>query len=449
MTGTIPWPSEIVASALGVPGPAGLVFDAVSTDTRAIHAGDLFVALQGERFDAHDFLVKAREQGARAAVVRQGTPAVAGLPFFEVPDTLVALGNLARARRRRLPVGAPVVAITGSSGKTSTKELIRAALAPRFRVHATAGNLNNLVGVPLTILAAPVDTQALVVEAGANLPGEVARLRDIIEPTIAVVTNVGYAHVEGFGSLAGVMAEKVSLLERVPLGVVGTEPPELALEARRRTQVVVVAGRGGSAQVHPDAADLDDEGHPVLEWGEATVTLPVTGFHQIENAALAVAVARGAGVPVAEAVAGLAAAHLPGGRGAVSAVRGLLVIDDSYNANPGSLSRAVEFARWLATRHHRPLAIVVGTMLELGGESGRLHAAAAAEIVAAGPALVGAVGAFGPAFAPHKGVLSRLLVAPDAEGLGSMLAKALRGDEVVLLKASRGVELERVLRYLN
>src|SRR5690349_21638371 len=228
-----PWTSEEVAGALGVRAPAKLTFKAITTDTRQAIADSLFVALKGENFDAHDFLDKAQAGGATAAVVRLGTPRVDGLPFFEVDDTLRALGLLARARRRMLPEGTPVVAITGSSGKTSTKEMIRAALGARYRVHATAANLNNLIGVPLTILSAPEDTEALVVEAGASVPGEIARLRDIIEPTIAVITNVGYAHVEGFGSLEGVMAEKLSLLDRVPVAVLGSGPEAMWPEARR------------------------------------------------------------------------------------------------------------------------------------------------------------------------------------------------------------------------
>src|SRR2546426_7810826 len=163
------WTSDEVAKALGVQAPANLTFNAISTDTRHLIPGTLFVALKGEKFDAHSFLDTAKAQGATAAVVRRGTPAVAGLPFFEVDDTLRALGLLARARRRMLPEGTPVVAITGSSGKTSTKEMIRAALSARYRVHATSANLNNLIGVPLTILSAPEDTEALVVEAGASV----------------------------------------------------------------------------------------------------------------------------------------------------------------------------------------------------------------------------------------------------------------------------------------
>jgi len=305
------------------------------------------------------------------------------------------------------------------------------------------------VGVPLTILTAPDDTEALVVEAGASVPGEIARLRGVIEPTIAVITNVGYAHVEGFGSLAGVMREKLALVESAKVAVVGTDPPELAAEARRLAPTVV-AGTGTGADVRPDSADLDDAGYPRIAWRGHAVTLPVVGFHQIENAMLALAVGREGGADPARAVGALAGVRIPGGRGAVLTLGGLTVIDDTYNANPTSLKWAVRFAHWLAGRRGRPLALVVGTMLELGPESGKLHAAAAAEIAALRPALVAAVGAFAPAFEPYRAALgARLLTAPDAEALGPRLKAALNGDEIVLLKASRGVALERVLRHLN
>ena len=447
------WDSSLVSTALGIPGPRGLHFSGVGTDTRHLTPDTLFVALKGDRFDAHAFLDQAKANGAAAAVVRRGTPAVAGLPFFEVDDTLAALGLLARARRRRLPPGSPVVAITGSSGKTSTKEMIRAVLATAYRVHATGGNLNNLVGVPLTILGAPDEAEALVVEAGASIPGEIPRLRDIIEPTIVVITNVGYAHVEGFGSLAGVMQEKVSLAEGARTAVVGTDPPELAVEARRRAPTIVAGtGPGGGAQVRPDAAELDDGGHARITWRGHTVTLPVIGFHQIENAMLALAVGRETGVDPTRAMAALAEVRLPGGRGAMLTLgeNGLTIIDDTYNANPGSLRWAVKLAHWLAARRQRPLAVVVGSMLELGGESDKLHAAAAAEIAALRPALVGAVGEFVDAFEPYRAALGdRLLTAESVDALGPRLKAALRGNEIVLLKASRGVALERVLRYLN
>jgi UDP-N-acetylmuramoyl-tripeptide--D-alanyl-D-alanine ligase len=443
------WTSGRVAETLGVPPPLRATFARISTDTRQLATGDLFVALKGERFDAHDYLAAAQAQGAVAAVVRHGTTPITGLPFFAVADTLVALGALAQARRRAFPAGSPVVAITGSSGKTSTKELVRAALSARYRVHATTGNLNNLVGVPLTILAAPDDTEALVVEAGASLPGEIARLRDIIEPTIVVITNVGYAHVEGFGSLEGVLREKLSLLDGVPLAVVGVDPVELAAQARRRTRTVV-AGATPPADVVADAVELDDAGRCRLRWEGQDVTLPVFGLHQAENAMLALAVAREAGVAPDAALRALAAAHVPGGRGRVIRTADLTIIDDTYNANPSSLRWAVASAARLARERQRPLAVVVGSMLELGPESARLHAAAAADIMGREPALVGAVGEFAASFAPYRDQLGeRLLVAADAEALGPRLKAALHGNEIVLLKASRGVALERVLRHLS
>src|SRR2546426_6552031 len=174
------------------------------------------------------------------------------------------------------------------------------------------------------------------------------------------------------------------------------------------------------ADVHPDAAELDDAGHPRITWAGRSVTVPVLGFHQIENAMLALAVGREAGADPARAVPGLAAVQLPGGRGTVIERGGLTILDDTYNANPASLAWAVKFAHWLAGRRRRPLAVVVGSMLELGGESDRLHAAAAREIAEVEPALVAAVGAFVPAFEPLRGALGgRLVTAPDVAALGA------------------------------
>jgi UDP-N-acetylmuramoyl-tripeptide--D-alanyl-D-alanine ligase len=443
------WTSQRVAAALGVAEPEAATYPRISTDTRAIGAGDLFVALQGARFDAHAFLGDAHAKGARAAVVRRGTAPVRGLVYYPVDDTLAALGLLARTRRRALPAGSPVVAITGSSGKTSTKELIRVALAPRYRVHATAANLNNEVGVPLTILAAPDEAGAFVIEAGASVPGEIGRLRQVIEPTIAVITNVGYAHVEGFGSFEGVLREKLSLIDGVPLAVVGLDPRELAEQARRRTRTIV-AGTTPPADLQAEAVGLDEEGRCRIRWHGREVVLPLFGLHQAENAMIALAVACELGVDPVAALAALPGVSVPGGRGRVVHVRDLTIIDDTYNANPGSLQRAVESAAWLARERGRPLAIVVGSMLELGPESAKLHAAAAADIVRREPVLVGAVGEFAASFAPYRSRLGdRLLVAADAAELAPRLKAALQGNEILLLKASRGVALEQLLGHLS
>src|SRR2546421_12267784 len=200
------------------------------------------------------------------------------------------------------------------------------------------------------------------------------------------------------------MQEQLALVEGARMAVVGTDPPELAREARRRA-ATAGAGPGAGAQVRPDSAELDDGGHPRIAWRGHAVTLPVVGFHQIENAMLALAVGREVGADPSRAVAALAGVRIPAGRGAVLSLGSLTVIDDTYNANPGSLRWALKLAHWLAERRRRPLAVVVGSMLELGPESARLHAAAAADIAALQPALVAAGGEVVPAFEAHRGAV--------------------------------------------
>jgi UDP-N-acetylmuramoyl-tripeptide--D-alanyl-D-alanine ligase len=220
----------------------GTPLRAVSTDTRNITAGDLFVALAGERFDAHDFLAEAVEKGASALLVsKPERTGGLGVPVFAVSDTTVALGALARFRRRAW--GKPLVAITGTNGKTSTKDLTRAALGGALDVHATTGNLNNRIGVPLTLLALRDEADIAVCEMGMSIPGEIATLRAIAEPDIAVVTSVAEGHLEGLGSVDGVMREKVSILDGVGVGVLPAAQPEIATAAKGRAPRLVNAGR--------------------------------------------------------------------------------------------------------------------------------------------------------------------------------------------------------------
>jgi UDP-N-acetylmuramoyl-tripeptide--D-alanyl-D-alanine ligase len=433
-----------VVAALGVPLTAHLsplTFSEISTDTRSLRRGALFVALRGERFDGHDHLEAAARAGATAAVVRRGTLPVEGLAFIEVDDTLRAYGDLAHARRGR--IAGPVIAITGTNGKTSTKEMLAAVLRTRYRTHATRANLNNLVGVPLTILEAPTDTEALVVEAGANAPGEIARYREIIAPTIAVVTNIGEGHVEGFGSLDGVLREKLSLLRDVPLAVVGATPVGLADQARRLARRVI----GGPDGPREARVRADDQGRPTVEVGGRRFTIPYPGRHLAANALLAWAVAEELGLDLDGCTRALDALVLPGGRSELRQEGGLTILNDCYNANPPSFLAAIATAREL--RRGRRLVFVAGTMRELGAEAPRLHGSVAQALVTLAPDLLAAVGDFVPALAPHAAALGdRLITAPDAEGIGPLVAARLEGDEVVVLKASRGVALERILPHL-
>lgn len=437
------WSEDAVITALGVRPAGGRVpgFAGISTDTRTLVPGALFVAIAGERFDGHAMLGQARDAGALGAVVRAGTAPVEGLALFHVADTVRALGRLAAARRRG--VSGPVVAITGTNGKTSTKEMMAAALRTRYRTHATPANQNNLVGVPLTVLEAPDDTEALVVEAGASLPGEIARFREMLAPDIAVVTNAVAGHLEGFGSFEGVLQEKLSLTDGVPLAVVGTEPAALATGARERAQRVITAGLAG-ADLVPRQAVLGAEGRAGIELDGVRFVLAVPGLHQAGNAMLVWAAARELGLDLARVGEALTGFQLPGGRVALSQHGRLAVLNDCYNANPQSFRAAIALAG--ALRAGRRLVFVAGTMRELGDHEARLHAEIAAELVALAPDLLVGVGAFGPALEPHRGALGdRLVLAPDALEAGPLVAARLRGDELVVLKASRGVALERIL----
>jgi UDP-N-acetylmuramoyl-tripeptide--D-alanyl-D-alanine ligase len=314
-------------------------------------------------------------------------------------------------------------------------------------VHATRGNLNNLVGVPLTLLAAPLTAEALVVEAGASIPGEIARLRSIVEPTVGVITNVSSGHLEGFGSLDGVLTEKLSLVDGVPLAVVGAEPPELGARARRLARRALVAGTAANADARPAAYGLDPDGKAHLTFEHVEVRLPLVGRHQVENATIALAVGRELGVPPADAAAALASLTLPSGRCEVLRRGDLTVLHDAYNANPGSI--AASLATVEAMRGGRPLVVVLGSMLELGPASETLHAAVAEQVMAVEPSVVAVTGLFVPAFAQWAAALGdRLITGDDAASLGERLAARLRGDEFVLVKGSRGVRLEQAIPFL-
>lgn len=440
---SLAWTELAAREALGLPGGSGTIaYSEISTDTRTLAPGALFVALAGEHHDAHGFLDAAMRAGAAAAVVRAGTPPVAGLVFHEVPDTLRAYGLLARARRRT--VSGPVIAITGTNGKTSTKELVAAVLRTRWRTHATRANLNNLVGVPQTILEAEPEVEALVVEAGASLPGEIARSRSIIEPTIAIVTNASAGHVEGFGSLDAIVAEKLELVRGVDTVLVGRTPPSLREESAARGARRVVTVGPPDGDVRAEAVTVGTDGRPTLSIDGRSVTLQLLGAHQASNALFAWAVARDLGLDPEACARALAGVRLPAGRGEVIQAGRLTIVNDAYNANPASFRSILAVARDM--RAGRRLVFVAGTMRELGPVSAVEHAMVAEQLVALKPDLLAAVGEFAPALAPWASMLGdRLLLADDAPALAPRLAERLTGDELVVLKASRGVALERIL----
>ncbi len=413
----------------------------VSTDTRALRPGDIFVALKGERFDAHDFLATAVAAGASALVVHDPTPvALSGIPVFAVHDTGVALASLGRYRRRVW--GGPIVAVAGSNGKSSTKELIRAALAAAFEVHATTGNLNNFIGVPLTLLSIPVHADVAVVEIGTNHPGEVGALRAIAEPEIAVVTSIGEEHLEGLGDLAGVLQEECSVYRDAALAIAPAAQPEVGAAARGLARRTVEAGLA-DADVRPDDWGLEQDGCVWLRFGGVRQVLPFRGAHSARNAMLALAVARAFGIPDEASLSAMARATPLPMRGAWESMGTLTVINDAYNANPASAREALSLLQTLDPS--RPHVVVLGSMLELGGQSAALHREIATRSLAGSAMLVAGTGEFQGALTEVGRGDPRVVVAADIDSLWERLEPRLPTNAIVLLKGSRGMQLERML----
>ena len=437
------WTDEQVRSALDVAPQedCSLTFTGISTDSRTTREGNLFVALSGDNFDGHDYVSDALGLGARGAVVSRPVEAD-GACVYPVEDTLLALGQLAGRRRRSLD--AIVVGITGSSGKTVTKEMTRAAIAGSRRVHATPGNLNNRIGLPLTLLDAPDDAEVVVLEMGTNEPGEIAALTRIAEPQIGIVTTVSETHIEKLESLDGVLEEKLDLLRGLPgdgSAAVGDDPAILSEQARRIRHDVLVVGLGAraNAEYRPDEPSMDEQGCWSFVWRGAPVRLRVPGRHSVQNALLALTVAELLEVPAAEAARGVGRVEAAAMRGEIRRIGGLTLILDCYNASPQSLRAALDLL--VDIEPGRPKVAVLGSMLELGGRSEELHTVLLREASALGLDLIVATGEFARATADESPILS---VVDPLEAYGELRGR-LAGDEVLLMKASRGVELERLI----
>ncbi len=419
----------------------------IATDTRHIAPGDCFLALAGDRFDAHDFLREAVDRGATSVVVsRPERTAGLGVPVFAVRDTLVALGALARYRRRAW--NGIVVGVGGSNGKTTTKELLRSALGSCFTVHATTGNLNNLIGVPLTLLALSDDPDVAVIEMGINVPGEMARLRGIVEADLVVMTSVTEEHLEGLGSLEGVMREESELFDGAKVAVLPASQPEIALAARGRAARIVTAGLD-AGDVRASKWSIGTDGLGELEIDGVTVRPPARGAHNLRNAMLALAVARELGLSMADAARGIAGATFPSMRMEMAPLgkKGATLINDAYNASPASMRAAIDVLA--ASGSGRQRVAVLGTMRELGEHAPRLHEEVARAALVSPVEIVAGMGEIGDALRALGSGDPRVVVAPDVDELWKALEPRLDPDAVILLKASRGVKLERLVPPLT
>ena len=418
----------------------------VCTDSRQLQAGDFFVPLVGERFDGHHFLAQLPEHKVQAAVVSRSwtEPLPSGLLHWRVDDTLLAYQQLALLHRRAL--AKPLVAVTGSAGKTTTRELIRAALAPLGAIQASEGNNNNDVGVPLTVLGATSADAALVIEMGMRGPGEIERLSRCTEPDFVVITNIGTAHIGRLGSREAIAAAKCEITAGLhPQGTVVIPAGDPLLES---ALAAVWSGRVLRVRLADDPeveSDLVGEikGDQLLIDSDR-LPLQLEGRHNARNLLLAVAVADQLGVSP-KALQRMQV-KVPGGRNRRLQQGGLTLLDETYNASPEAVLAALEL---LAAQPGRRFA-VLGTMLELGDRSLELHQEVAARAVQLG--LDGLVlvdsGAEGKAMAEVATSLPHLQLVSNPEDAAAPLAAWLESGDVLLLKASRGVALERLIPLL-
>ena len=435
--------AHALASRISTSAPRGShALGNVSTDTRSLRPGDIFVALVGDRFDAHDFLREAVAAGARSLVVSRN-PAIGefDVPIYLVDDTLVALGDLARFRR--LAWGGPVIAVAGSNGKTSTKELLRSALESRLAVHATSGNLNNRIGVPLTLLALPAESDVAIIELGTSIPGEIAMLRDISCPDVAIVTSIAEEHLEGFGDLAGVLREETSVFHGVAVGIVPSSDVDLVAAASPLRLVTAGLDEG---DVHATSWKLETDGTGTVTIDGTSIRSPLRGAHNLRNLMLAIAAAREVGVGPQDAARGIASLTPPPMRANWQTIGRALVINDAYNSNPGSAIAAIDM---LTAAPGMQKVAVLGSMLELGANSDRCHDDVARAAIAAPVAVIGGIGEFAAALRRVAPDDERIVIAGDVDHLWAALAPHLQSDATILLKASRGAKLERILPHIT
>src|SRR5215471_15786834 len=448
---------EIRASLGGtLQGSGNVRVKGYSIDTRTLKPGELFFAIKGPRFDGHEFVHQALNKKAAAVVVERPVQSSEG-SFIRVSSTIEALQNLARAVRRRW--GNPIIGVTGSAGKTTTKEMIAAVLGKKFTVLRSVGNLNNEFGLPLCLLRVERYQNIGVLEMGMSAKGEIRKLASIAEPNEGVVTNVNPVHLEFFKSIDEIAEAKAELIEGLhdpKVAYLNNDDARVRAMAQRFSGKMVAYGVKSSASFKVQQIQdlgLDGTSFTVRHGNrDLQFVLPLLGQHNVANAVAAIAVGTTHEVPYEQIREALAEMKPEKMRGQVVKFReGFAVIDDSYNSNPRALSEMIRFMGKL--QGHQRKILVAGEMLELGPDGPEMHRECGREAAKAGLASIFAVQ--GQATEILEGALaagmdrSRLKFARDAVQAGDLLARMVKKGDVVLIKGSRGVKLEQVLNTLR
>ena len=441
---------EVLAATQGrCISPTGQqTFSGVSTDSRTLPAGALYIALSGEKFDGHDYAAEAIAKGAAGIVVSRVLPLTVGVPVILVEDCRKALQDLARFHRCRFQV--PLIAVTGSNGKTSTKDMIAAVLSTSLNVLKTEANFNNEIGLSQTLLRLDASHQAVVVEMGMRGRGEIAELASIALPTVGVVTNVGETHLERLGTVANIAAAKAELIEALPSSGIAVLNADdelvLAMRAKTAARVITYAVRN-SAEV--TATDIAQTAQQVsfqctADGGSFSVTVPLPGLHTVYNALAALAVGRLLGLTEDKIAAGLAG-YQPGKmRLNIRQYEQVTVIDDTYNASPLSMAAAIDVLAGIAKG--RKIA-AIGDMLELGTVAAVAHEKVGVHLATAGAAIVITVGemASHAAAAAMQNGVAMVVACQDHGQAVSELKKLLQPGDTLLIKGSRGMQMEKLL----
>jgi UDP-N-acetylmuramoyl-tripeptide--D-alanyl-D-alanine ligase len=435
-------------------GDGTVVINKVSTDSRTIKTGELFVALRGENFDGHDFVETVAKSGATGALVdanwKGNVPS--NFALLRATDPLQAYQALAAKYRRSLTL--KVLAITGSNGKTSTKDFAASVLARRFRVTKTEGNFNNHVGLPRTILEATSDDEVAVWEIGMNHPGEIAALSEIAVPDAAIITNIGVAHIEFMGSREAIAMEKGALVEAV--GRQGTvilnvdDPFSEGIAARTRAKVVFAGTTGGAVQAIEIRQTAEGAEFTIVEGAHrCRAQLPVAGSHMVQNALLAVAAGRAFGLSIEECAAGLAAAPLTKARLQIKDIGGVQFLDDSYNANPDSMKAALRTLVELDAEGKR--IAVLGEMRELGVESERGHREVGETAATLGVDQLITIGDVAELIAEgaRTAGLNKISSARSTGEAAKLLGEIAEPGDLVLIKGSRAARTEEVIEQFG
>ena len=433
----------------------GVPSDTVSsftTDTRKMKGGELFVALKGDNFDAHDHLQDAIEKGAACLLVH-ALPAETencDVSIIKVRNSLTALQLLAQNYRREL--GIPVVGITGSSGKTSTKDLTRAVLSQKFNLNATAGNLNNHIGVPLTVLTTEPEHELLICEMGMSNPGEIEVLAEIAAPSAGIITNVGTAHLEHMGSRDAIGLEKGMLAEALPSNgcVILSAHDDYTESIRERTNAGILTAGVGCGDVSAQNLEISFDGcrFDLSFDGETVATsLAVPAQHMVRNATLAAATGLHFGMTLGEVAAGLASAELTGGRLQRKMIGNLAILDDSYNANPDSVRAAIRTMRDLPVEGRR--IAILGLMAEIGEGAEAEHHAIGQFAAENGIDLILGIGLEGEWFAAGAGSGVDTKICADHAEIAEFLKANAQSSDLILVKGSRSARMETVLDHFS